>query len=415
MVVVAVISCKGRDEAPTPVPAPVSPAVDPLGLSPGPPPQLAPPPGELPAPAAGYVRFPYYDVDVEVRDAPHAELHGHNAVLFDRGCTLVVDAYHDAPLRIGTLELRCQAAGRDQNHRVRSDCDPACKTLIAVPGSTAVEPYPPGHPVLELYASPLDGDRIARGAYVWSDGTVQFFGPTCTRWRGRRGSLPPARVIEIVTALERTGALRSPPARSCNEATFAKLVVRAHGEDQPPHSTACMPAGSPMPREIASVAAALGPNPCDIAPPTRAPLPDAPPAVPAPAAPFPADPAAIAFRHFGGGMSGPSEESIDVWLDGTVRFAGYNCKTPRRATLPRERVATLLAALDQRAMLDAGVTMDSVTACCDCGDSSLELRLGAKHARLIKPGCDYPATHGFTDAHALVTAVVGANPCGASP
>ncbi len=110
-------------------------------------------------------------------------------------------------------------------------------------------------------------------------------------------------------------------------------------------------------------------------------------------------------------MSGRSEERLDVWLDGTVRFAGHACTAPRRATLPRDRVAALLAALDQRAMLDAGITMDDVTACCDCGQSALELRLGVKHARLIKPGCEAAATNGFTDAHALVTDVVGANPC----
>ncbi|MBL9017768.1 MAG: hypothetical protein JNL83_26510 [Myxococcales bacterium] len=114
-------------------------------------------------------------------------------------------------------------------------------------------------------------------------------------------------------------------------------------------------------------------------------------------------------------MSGPSDHSVDVWLDGTVRFGGYNCKAPRRATLPRERVGALLAALDQRAMLDTGIRMDDVTTCCDCEKSSLELRLGVKHARMIQRGCYNAATHGFTEANALVTEVVGANPCVASP
>lgn len=419
LVVVAVVSCKGRADAPTPAPAPapkpVSPAVDPLALSPGSPPLLALPPAELPAPAAGYFRFPYYDLDVKLRDVAHAELHGRNAVTFDHGCTLVVDAYHDAPLRIGTLEVQCQAAGRDRDDRVRSDCEPSCKTLVAVPGSTAVEPYPPGPPVLELHSRPTNGDRISRGAYVWSDGTVQFFGPTCARWRGRRGTLAPERVKEIVAALERTGVLGTLPSRSCDEGTYAKIVVRAHGEDIPPYSFACTPDGSPMPREITSVAAALGPNPCDIAPPPRPPLPKAPPAAlvseSAPAAPFPKEAPAIAFKYVAGGMSGPIDHGLEVWLDGTVRFAGYTCKAPRRATLPPDRVAALLAALDQRATLDAGITMDSMTACCDCSKSSLELRFGVKHARLIKPGCDNSATHGFADALALVTEVVGANPC----
>jgi hypothetical protein len=94
-----------------------------------------------------------------------------------------------------------------------------------------------------------------------------------------------------------------------------------------------------------------------------------------------------------------------------VRFAGYTCKAPRRATLPPDRVAALLAALDQRAILDAGIRLDDVLACCDCGKNSLELRFGVKHARLIKPGCYNAATHGFADALALVTEVVGANPC----
>src|SRR4051812_45189643 len=120
VVVVAVVSCKGRADAPTPTPTPtptstpVPPAVDALALSPGAPPLLAPPPGELPAPAKGYFRLPYYDLDVKLRDAAHAELHGDIAVTFDHGCTLVVDAVlHDGPPRVGTLGLRCNAAGRD--------------------------------------------------------------------------------------------------------------------------------------------------------------------------------------------------------------------------------------------------------------------------------------------------------------
>lgn len=401
---------------PTPAPAakPAAPAVDPLGLSPGAPPLLAPPPGELPAPAAGYFRFPYFDLDVKLRDVAHAELRGNNAVTFDRGCLLVIDpSLNNAPPRIGTLALRCGTSGRDRHDHVR--CEPSCKTLVAVPGSTAVEPYPPGWPVLELHARPTNGDRISRGAYVWSDGTVQFFGPTCTRWRGRRGTLAPERVKEIVAALERTGVLGTLRSRSCDEGTYAEIVVRARGEDIPPYFFACTPDGSPMPREITSVAAALGPNPCDIAPPPRPPLPKAPPAalVPesAPAAPFPKEAPAIAFKYVPGGMSGPIDHGLDVWLDGTVRFAGYTCMAPHRATLPPDRVAALLAALDQRAMLDAGITMDSMTACCDCDKSSLELRFGVKHARLINPGCYHSATHGFADALALVTEVVGANPC----
>lgn len=420
IVVAAIVACKGRADAPVPTPEPtpepVSPAVDPLGLSPGAPPVLAPPPGELPAPAAGYFRFTYFDLDIKLRDAARAELHGNNGVTFDRGCMLVVDpVLHDGPPRVGTLAYRCNASGRDRHDRARSDCEAACKTLTAVPGGTALEPYPPGPPVLELFSRPTNGDRISRGAHVWSDGTVQFFGPTCTRWRGRRATLAPVRVNEIVTALERTSVLGSARTSSCDEGTFAKLVVRAHGEDhQPPHVSACVPDGSPMPRAITSVAAALGPNPCDIVTPPRTPLPEARPAASAPAAPFPTEPPTIAFSYVGGGMSGPSEESLDVWLDGTVRLAGYNCNASRRATLPRERVAALLAALDQRAMLDAGVRMDDMTACCDCSKASLELRLGAKHARLIKPGCGNSATNGFTEAHALVKQVVGANPCGSS-
>ncbi len=115
MVVVAVVSCKGQADAPMPAPAPApkpaAPAVDPLGLSPGAPPLLAPPPGELPAPAKGYFRFPYFDLDVKLRDAAHAELHGHKAVKFDRGCLLVIEPHpNNAPPLIGTLSVWCTAA-----------------------------------------------------------------------------------------------------------------------------------------------------------------------------------------------------------------------------------------------------------------------------------------------------------------
>jgi hypothetical protein len=397
---------KRKTEAPAVAPPPAPP--------PDPTPVLAPLPA-LPPPAPGYFRIAYLDLDVKLAESTHPASASHGHVIYGGNCILSVYAElqptgTDFDLDVGTLHTECM----DENNHGRPDrpntCGAPCKTLTAVPGGTATDPYPHDPPVLELYFSSDFGDFLSSGAHVWSDGTVQFYGPACTRWRGRRGTLTPARVAAILTAVERPGTLvtKEPDGR-CDEATSARLLVRSHGDH---FFHACIPPQGKPPETIAIAVAALGPNPCDAPSTPMPPLAKAAPAEILPesaaAQPFPKEPPAIATTEEGIEVG---RATFAVWPDGTVRYAGGVCNHERRGRLPAERVAALLAALDRRGILARGVTMDDPTACCDCWASSLELRVGDNHARLISPGCNYAKSYGFTDAYALVADVVGPNPC----
>jgi hypothetical protein len=256
--VIAIAACQSKDAPPAPAPPAPAPAPTPptasFSLPRGSSPDIAPEPTDnLPPPAAGFARIPFYDVDVKVPDAEHAKATG--MALTAKGCTVQLRASYDVSgTHVGTLPVTCE-----------STCPNACESLVAVKGGTAADAYPTDPPMLEVGTGGgvTGGDH--GGAFVWADGTVQFHGPKCAKWRGRKAKLPARRVAQVVAVLQQGGVMTYKPAgvRDCKDAFASWVVVRANGQTARVGYEDCGQPGDPLPREAVSTAnAALGDNPC---------------------------------------------------------------------------------------------------------------------------------------------------------
>jgi hypothetical protein len=105
----------------------------------------------------------------------------------------------------------------------------------------------------------------------------------------------------------------------------------------------------------------------------------------------------------GGGEPPKTEFGVRVWKDGSVR---YTCG--RRATLPPDRVAAMVAAFTKAGWSPAAAK-DPVTADPACTTTSVQLTIdGATERR--NSGCG-PAPYEIQDAVDFVQSVVGPGPC----
>jgi hypothetical protein len=172
-------------------------------------------PSTLPPVAPGYVRVEAFGVDVPApADADYLPLYDW-AKLTWPGCemSLTNGARDPGAIVVGTLRLSC-GGGRG--------CGDACQHIRPVPGGRATEPYPTEPALIELTTYDGDNGSGSENILIWRDGTVQFDGPGCGYWRGRRGKLPAARVAELVDVLERGGF-------------FDHEVVKVHAEGEDEH------------------------------------------------------------------------------------------------------------------------------------------------------------------------------------
>jgi hypothetical protein len=174
---------------------------------------------------------------------------------------LAVDTRESPDRRIvGTLPLTCHVDGEG--------CGSRCGEIRPIRGGPAEEPYSTESPAIEIQSAWSDRARDRSGLLVWRDGTVQFYGPECSGYRGRRGQLSVERVRALIDALERGGLLTHQVARRkerrdpmCEHAVTL-LTIRAATRNNSIVST-CEP--DELTRSALSlVDQVVGRNPCTI-------------------------------------------------------------------------------------------------------------------------------------------------------
>jgi hypothetical protein len=186
---------------------------------PAPPEQPEPPKEKADPPPveAGWARIEYLDVDIKV--PPDTTVDGNLIKTTRPACEIALRPLPERPtawagffsslggkpqirkVRAGTLELECRIFGEAPP----SACAALCDGLRAVPGGTADEPYPPGPPVIAYSSAGGFADLDRGGYFVWPDGTVQFMGSSCPRYRGKRAKVAPAALDKVLKELEEGG------------------------------------------------------------------------------------------------------------------------------------------------------------------------------------------------------------------
>jgi hypothetical protein len=226
---------------------------------------------------AGETRIAQFDIDVALpSDATVYERSGVADLLWS-GCwvqitptlTPEVPQLEGGPRvvrRVGTFELACTAGPWARNAadpRTPPDrkCLAICDHLTPVPRSTAQEPYPTDPPVIEIeYRGGFDG--LEEDTLVWSDGTVQYSGSSCKTWRGSRATLAPARVAELLAAVERGGFFNyhRDDSAGCSDAIYGAVTVRSGGLRNSLRFNQCDRSG--LSTLVGNLQHEIGNNPC---------------------------------------------------------------------------------------------------------------------------------------------------------
>ncbi|HEY1546673.1 MAG TPA: hypothetical protein VGG28_02570 [Kofleriaceae bacterium] len=127
-----------------------------------------------------------------------------------------------------------------------------------LPAVVADRSYPRSEPVIEVLLTGGFYDHH-QGAVVWADGTVQLFGPTCTR----HSTLAPARLATLLDALDDAGIFdaRSTPT-VCLDGLDVEVDVRRGNRRVAAKSSLCGTRESVTANAYNLVTAALELNPC---------------------------------------------------------------------------------------------------------------------------------------------------------
>jgi hypothetical protein len=211
---------------------------------------------ELPPPAPGFVRFPAYDIDLQEGPCkPMVWVPRADDGLF----AAMLQAQWKVEVTVGTLRLNCGGDSKD-----RACLEARCATLRPVPGGSALEPYPTEAPMVELATAGGFADIDHGGVAIYADGTVQYFGPACPRWRGRRGQLAAPAMAALLAAVDRSGfATLAEDARQemvrlmdCSDDAFTTVTARGLSR-----TVGCQRVQA-IDDAAAAIRAAVFPNPC---------------------------------------------------------------------------------------------------------------------------------------------------------
>ncbi len=147
--------------------------------------------------AAGVIRYEAYDVELDAEGCKPGVRHPQPLPGLSPGIGPRVVVFART---VGTMRLVCGGAATD-----RACIEAACATLRAVPGGTTDDAFPLEDPVASIASPGGFADANYAGVDVFSDGSVQYHGPHCPRWRGRRGMLTPAARDALFAALTASG------------------------------------------------------------------------------------------------------------------------------------------------------------------------------------------------------------------
>lgn len=225
---------------------------------------------------AGVTRLAQFDIDVALPpDATVYESSG-SAYLLWSGCSVsVISTLRPVASklkgprvvrRVGALELACVAGpwarnAMDPQTPPDAKCLAICDRMTPVPRSTAEERYPTVPPVIEIEHRGGFAPR-EEGTLVWSDGTVQYSGPSCKAWRGRRGTLAPERVAALLSAAERGGffAYHRDDSKNCVDSGYGTITIRKGSLRNSLRFDDCDSAG--LSKFVSDLQQAIGRNPC---------------------------------------------------------------------------------------------------------------------------------------------------------
>lgn len=245
-------------------------------------PSAEPAPGHSAAPAQSsapsvYTRIDGFGVDLELPENATVRWYFASAFASWNGCAIEL-LPSEMPLpgmklttphvvrRVGTMRLVCVARpwaanGADTPRPPDPGCLAVCDHMHAAPGASVEQPYPIGSPALILARMGGNNSTFA-GAAVWDDGTVQFFGTRCSRWRGARAAISPERARELLAKVDAQGffAQRAPAELLCGDDLDWRITARHRGDLKAVDFGEC---GAPdLARAASDLGTALGTNPC---------------------------------------------------------------------------------------------------------------------------------------------------------
>jgi hypothetical protein len=166
----------------------------------------------------------------------------------------------------GGFELTCgptpfERGGMDPRTPPDPACLRICDRMTSLAGSTVAELERTDPPVIEIE---LQGGfaYIEGSTRVWSDGTVRYHGSHCRTLQGRRATLAPARVAELLAAIERGGFFddHGNDAIQCSDAIHGTVAVRGAGKSNSLAFNDC--SDTALSTFVGDLQKAIGTNPC---------------------------------------------------------------------------------------------------------------------------------------------------------
>lgn len=133
---------------------------------------------------------------------------------------------------------------------------PTAPPPARLPAVIADASYPTDEPVIEvLLTGGFSGHH--EGAVVWANGTVQVFGPRCTR----AGKLAPKRVAALIDVLDQSGIFATRDSqRMCLDGFEFEIDVRKGDQRVAAHASC---SNGSLPAQASKLVwSVLGPNPC---------------------------------------------------------------------------------------------------------------------------------------------------------
>lgn len=254
------------------------------------PPDASPPPAPVPdagpaGPETGYRRLDYLDIDLkeavcEVQVEPFVVRVGPFGNAFAGVEKLErTEKLPDGEIQVSALierklvtvkrtvgTLRTSCTGVAKNAADEACIIETCKSARPVPGGTAAAAWPDGDPVISVVTSGGFTGGTHGGYSVYADGSVQFQGGRCKKWRGGRGKVEPQKLEALFADLEKTGFFKLKGkdllrglVGACSDDVYTSVTVKGTTGTL----SGCGPNPEPVQNALAAIGAAVGRNPCD--------------------------------------------------------------------------------------------------------------------------------------------------------
>lgn len=281
--------------------------------------------------------------------------------------------------------------------------------------------FPSDPPVIATHSGGGNDGELRGGIEVWADGSVRYTLEKC-RKAPRRGKLPPARVAELVAALDNAGVFAPQQTKAelqCCDCVSTSLTVRSGDKTARLVDAGCSSDPGPTYKTAMNLAHdALGTGPCGYPVPTDEEEREMNAAMMAAAAKadhardtgqLKADVNAAIVQVFimGGAFSGTTNSGgFSIRRDGTVNFA--DCRETK--TVPPDVVQKLITELGKVPWMSNADADHGVRPGPDCMTTDVIINVDVANVRR-RGGCGSKEPPDYASSLALATAAAGTNPC----